>query len=94
MASDKAVDQAVEAGAAVGQGAATELESLRLLVPAGDGGEDGKMVVAPVKVTRCLHLSIASPAETTQAQKPMQSANTFEQDKLPQQPWHLLKGNL
>ncbi|KAI3487587.1 hypothetical protein L1887_48478 [Cichorium endivia] len=72
MASDKAVDQAVEAG---------------------DGGEDGKMVVAPVKVTRCLHLSIASPAETTQAQKPMQSANTFEQDKLPQQPWHLLKGN-
>ncbi|GAC73499.1 hypothetical protein PANT_9c00153 [Moesziomyces antarcticus T-34] len=93
MASDKAVDQAVEAGAAVGQGAATELESLRLLVPAGDGGEDEKMVVAPVKVTRCLHLSIASPAETTQAQKPMQSANTFEQDKLPQQPWHLLKGN-
>lgn len=75
------------------QGAASELESLKLLVPAGDGKEDGKLVLAPVKVSRCLHLTIASPAETTKAEKVKETSNRFEEKKLPQQPWHLLKGN-
>lgn len=77
----------------VGQGAASELDSLKLLVPAGDGKDAGKMVLAPVKVSRCLHLSIASPADLGKAEKIKETSNAFEEKKLPQQPWHLLNGN-
>lgn len=93
MASETATHDVEDASIASGQGAASELESLQLLVPAGDGKEDGKMVLAPVKVARCLHLSIASPAETSKAEKVKETTNRFEEKKLPQQPWHLLKGN-
>ncbi|KAJ1031825.1 hypothetical protein NDA13_002211 [Ustilago tritici] len=95
MASETAVGAKgkEDASVAVGQGAASELESLKLLVPAADGKEAGKLVLAPVKVERCLHLSIASPAETNKAEKPKETSNRFEEKKLPQQPWHLLKGN-
>ncbi|EST09885.1 hypothetical protein PSEUBRA_000281 [Kalmanozyma brasiliensis GHG001] len=91
MASDAVASD--EQSVASGQGAASELESLKLLVPAGNGDEDGKLVLAPVKVSRCLHLSIASPAETSKAEKVKETSNRFEEKKLPQQPWHLLKGN-
>ncbi|KAJ1030391.1 hypothetical protein NDA16_001300 [Ustilago loliicola] len=95
MASETAVgaNGKEDASVAVGQGAASELESLKLLVPAADGKEAGKLVMAPVKVERHLHLSIASPAETNKAEKPKETSNRFEEKKLPQQPWHLLKGN-
>lgn len=95
MASETAVgaNGKEDASLAVGQGAASELESLKLLVPAADGKEAGKLVLAPVKVERCLHLSIASPAETNKAEKPKETTNRFKEKKLPQQPWHLLKGN-
>ncbi|CBQ67667.1 related to Rpa34-34 kD subunit of DNA-directed RNA polymerase I [Sporisorium reilianum SRZ2] len=82
-----------DASVASGQGAASELESLKLLVPAGSGDEAGKLVLAPVKVAKCIHLSIASPAETSKAEKVKETSNKFEEKKLPQQPWHLLKGN-
>ena len=78
---------------AVAENDASELESLQLLVPAGDGKEAGKLVMAPVKVQKCVRLSIVSPAETQNAQKVKASSNNFEEKKLPQQPWHLLKGN-
>lgn len=94
MASETTNTEEDTASVAAGQGAASELESLKLLVPAGDGNEDGKLVLAPVKVARCVHLSIASPAETNKADKIKESSNRFEEKKLPQQPWHLLKGNL
>ncbi|TKY90496.1 hypothetical protein EX895_000494 [Sporisorium graminicola] len=91
MASETAAVE--DASVSSSQGAASELESLKLLVPAGDGNETGKLVLAPVKVARCLHLSIASPAETSKADKVKETSNRFEEKKLPQQPWHLLKGN-
>ncbi len=83
-----------DAGAAAGDSGASELESLKLLVPAGDGKEAGKLVMAPVKVERCVRLSIVSPAEVEDAAKVKATTNRFEEKKLPQQPWHLLKGNL
>lgn len=91
MASENAAVE--DASVASGQGAASELESLKLLVPAGDGSEAGKLVLAPVKVARCIHLSIASPAEASKAEKVKETSNRFEEKKLPQQPWHLLKAN-
>ncbi|KAJ9476890.1 hypothetical protein PHBOTO_000575 [Pseudozyma hubeiensis] len=93
MASETASAQKVDASIASGQGAASELESLQLLVPAGAGEEAGKLVMAPVKIERCIHLSIASPAETGRAERMKETSNRFEEKKLPQQPWHLLKGN-
>lgn len=93
MASEAAQNEVEDASVASGQGAASELESLKLLVPAGDGKESGKLVLAPVKIARHLHLSIASPAETTKPEKVKETSNRFEEKKLPQQPWHLLKGN-
>ncbi|SNX81577.1 related to Rpa34 - 34 kD subunit of DNA-directed RNA polymerase I [Melanopsichium pennsylvanicum] len=93
MASENTSKEDEDASIASGQGAATELESLHLLVPAGDGKEDGKLVLAPVKMERHLHLSIASPAETTRRAKVKETSNRFEEKKLPQQPWHLLKGH-
>lgn len=92
MASDSVAVE--EPSVASGQGAASELESLKLLVPAGEGNEAGRLVLAPVKVSKYLHLSIASPAETSKAEKVKATSNRFEEKKLPQQPWHLLKGNL
>lgn len=93
MASESASVQSEDDRVAAGVGAASELKSLHLLVPAGDGNEVGKLVMAPVKISRCIHLSIASPAETSRAQKVKETSNTFEEKKLPRQPWHLLKGN-
>ncbi|GAC95644.1 hypothetical protein PHSY_003220 [Pseudozyma hubeiensis SY62] len=93
MASETASAQKVDASVVSGQGAASELESLQLLVPAGAGEEAGRMVMAPVKIERCIHLSIASPAETGRAERMKETSNRFEEKKLPQQPWHLLKGN-
>ncbi len=52
MASETAA-AAEEPSIASGHGAASELESLKLLVPAGEGAEAGKLVLAPVKVSRC-----------------------------------------
>ena len=93
MASETPNKEKENVSIASGQGAATELESLKLLVPAGDGKEDGKLVLAPVKVERCLHMCIASPAEVVKAEGVMETRNKFEEKKLPKQPTHLFMGS-
>lgn len=77
----------------VAQGGVGELESLHLLVPQGDGKVEGRMVLVKGGVKRWIKLSIASPAETMRVDRMKENSNRFEEKKLPQQPWHLLKGN-
>ncbi|PWZ02760.1 hypothetical protein BCV70DRAFT_197016 [Testicularia cyperi] len=81
------------AGIAVGESGAAELESLRLLVPSGDGSQAGKLVVAPVKIAKCMHLSIASPASSGIATTPAKAEVVTPKKGKRQQPWELLTGN-